>query len=382
MTENKYLLLTPGPLSTTAGVKEAMLRDWCTWDRDYNDVVEGLRRDLVEMALRDRAKLPVYTAVLMQGSGTFAVESVVGSVIPRGGKLAVLSNGAYGRRIAEIAGVLKIPAVELRFDECERPEAATLAEMLEDDPAVTHVAVVHCETTTGILNDIESVGRVAKRYGKKFIVDAMSSFGGVPLYMDDLEIDFLISSANKCVEGVPGFAFAVAKREALAACAGRARSLALDLYSQWKTMEEHGGKWRFTSPTHAVVAFAEAMRELKAEGGVAARNRRYTANRDLLVRGMARLGFRALLPAELRSPVITSFLYPADDGFCFTDFYEFLKGEGYVIYPGKLSERDTFRIGNIGDIREEQIAGLLAAVEQYAGRLAGEEAKEVPPICA
>ena len=186
MTENKYLLLTPGPLTTTAAVKEAMLRDWCTWDRDYNDLVEKLRGDLVEMALRDRAKRAGYTAVLMQGSGTFAVESVIGSVIPQGGKLAVLSNGAYGRRIAEIAGILKVPAVELRFDECERPDAETLAVMLDDDPAVTHVAVVHCETTTGILNDIESVARAAKSRGKKLIVDAMSSFGGIPLFMDAL----------------------------------------------------------------------------------------------------------------------------------------------------------------------------------------------------
>lgn len=378
MNENKYLLLTPGPLTTTAGVKEAMLRDWCTWDRDYNDVVEELRRGLVEMALRDRAECANYTSVLMQGSGTFAVESVIGSVIPRGGKLAVLSNGAYGRRIAEIAGILKIPAVELRFDECERPDAAMLSEMLADDPAVTHVAVVHCETTTGILNDIESVGRVAKSCGKKFIVDAMSSFGGISLYMDDLDIDFLISSANKCIEGVPGFAFVIAKRAELAECGGRARSLSLDLYSQWKTMEEHRGKWRFTSPTHVVVAFAEAMRKLKEEGGVVARNMRYTANRDMLIRGMEELGFRALLPDELRSPVITSFLYPEGVGFDFTDFYESLKRDGYVIYPGKLSERNTFRIGNIGDIREEQITGLLAAVERYVKRLEN----EAPSLCA
>ena len=376
MTENKYLLLTPGPLTTTAAVKAAMLRDWCTWDRDYNDLVEKLRGDLVEMALRDRAKRAGYTAVLMQGSGTFAVESVIGSVIPQGGKLAVLSNGAYGRRIAEIAGILKVPAVELRFDECERPDAATLAVMLDDDPAVTHVAVVHCETTTGILNDIESVARAAKSRGKKLIVDAMSSFGGIPLFMDVLEIDFLISSANKCIEGVPGFAFVLANRAALSECAGLARSLSLDLYGQWKTMEEHGGKWRFTSPTHVVCAFAEALRELKAEGGAAARNRRYAANRDMLVRGMEGLGFKALLPAELRSPVITSFLYPDGIGFDFAEFYESLKRDGYVIYPGKLSERDTFRIGNIGDIREKQITGLLAAVERYVKR------SEARPLCA
>ena len=206
----------------------------------------------------------------------------------------------------------------------------------------------------------------------------MSSFGGISLYMDDLDIDFLISSANKCIEGVPGFAFVIAKRAELAECGGRARSLSLDLYSQWKTMEEHRGKWRFTSPTHVVVAFAEAMRELKEEGGVVARNMRYTANRDMLIRGMEELGFRALLPDELRSPVITSFLYPEGVGFDFTDFYESLKRDGYVIYPGKLSERDTFRIGNIGDIREEQITGLLAAVERYVKRLEN----EAPSLCA
>lgn len=360
MTE-KYLLLTPGPLSTSEKVRKAMMTDRCTWDSDYNNMVQEIREELVSLAVKDKARKALYTSVLMQGSGTFGVEAVTGSVIPKGGKLAVLSNGAYGRRIAEIAERLHIPQIDLRFDECERPDSRLLAELLSDDPAITHVAVVHCETTTGILNDIASVAKTAKSSGKTLIIDAMSSFGGIPFFIDELDADFVISSANKCVEGVPGFSFIIAKRASLEKCAGCARSLSLDLYSQWKTMEEQGGKWRFTSPTHCVAAFKDALRELKEEGGVAARSRRYQENERLLAEGMEKLGFAPVLPKELRSPIITSFFYP-DKAFDFAAFCQYLKKEGFVIYPGKLTEKATFRIGNIGSVSGEDITRLLSKI--------------------
>jgi len=359
--DNEYLLLTPGPLSTTKGVKAAMLRDWCTWDQDYNELVQDIRYRLVKIAGKD---MRGYTSVLMQGSGTFSVESVVGSMMPETGKLAVLTNGAYGNRLAQIARVLKINTVVLDFGEVGRADAGQLELLLKDDPDITHVAVVHCETTTGMLNPIAEVGKVVKQYGKVFVVDAMSSFAGVPIDVAELDIDFLISSANKCIQGVPGFGFVLAKEEALKKCKGQARSLSLDLYDQWETMEKQNGKWRYTSPTHVVRAFYQALLELEAEGGVESRAQRYKQNQQTLVEGMERIGFKALLPREHQSPIITSFYYPESPVFTFGQFYERLKKEGFVLYPGKISAADTFRIGNIGDVHPQDMERLVQAIER------------------
>ncbi|MDR2725242.1 MAG: 2-aminoethylphosphonate--pyruvate transaminase [Candidatus Adiutrix sp.] len=369
ISENPYLLLTPGPLSTTPTVKSVMMCDWCTWDDDYNSLVRQMRTDLVRLGT---SRPEEYTCVPMQGSGTFAVESVIGSVIPReNAKLLVMSNGAYGERIARIAGVLGIPFTEERCEETRPCDAAILEELLKLDKTVTHVAVVHCETTTGILNDVKAIGAVAKKHKKTFIVDAMSSFGGIPLDMEEIGIDFLVSSANKCIQGVPGFGFALARRSKLELCREMARSLSLDLYDQWIEMEkgnEKNGKWRFTSPTHVVRAFIQALQELDEEGGVAARNRRYRDNQRTLSAGMKELGFEPLLDASVQSPIITSFLYPKGCDFSFMEFYEAVKTEGYVLYPGKISKAETFRIGNIGDVHLKDIEGLLLAVKKYLGR--------------
>ena len=360
--DNPYLLLTPGPLSTTATVKKAMLRDWCTWDQDYNRIIRKLRRDLVALATDHTDE---YTAVLMQGSGTFAVESVIGSVIPAGGRLLVLTNGAYGERMVEIADVLRISHIRQDSGEVSPIDLDRLRETLADNPDLTHVAVVHCETTTGMLNDIEQIGRIVKEYGKIFIVDGMSSFGGIPIDTAALQIDYLISSANKCIQGVPGFGLIIARRSELETCRGNARSLSLDLYDQWSVMESGGGKWRYTSPTHVVRAFVQAMQELADEGGVAARFLRYARCQQTLTAGMKALGFEPLLEESLQSPIITSFLYPDGAVFTFEEFYHALKESGFVIYPGKISEADTFRIGNIGDVYESDIQELLAVVEKY-----------------
>lgn len=363
--KNEYLLLTPGPLTTTARVKRAMMRDWCTWDDEYNSMIQSIRKKLVSLAVSSELLADDYTTVLMQGSGTFCVESVIGSVIPEGSKLAILSNGAYGRRIAEIAAILKIAFVEIRFKETEKVQAEALDELLADDSSITHVAAVHCETTTGILNGIEDIARVVNKHGKVFIVDAMSSFGGVPFFLDELKIDFMVSSANKCIQGVPGFGFIIARKVEMEKCCGTARSLALDLFSQWETMEKCGGKWRFTSPTHVVKAFDEALKELEEEGGIPARHERYKNNQRRLLTGMKELGFKPLLDEELHSPIITSFNYPAEGNFSFKSFYDFMKKEGYVLYPGKISQADTFRIGNIGDVEVSDIEKMLLSVKKY-----------------
>ncbi|MCL2487715.1 MAG: 2-aminoethylphosphonate--pyruvate transaminase [Oscillospiraceae bacterium] len=359
--DNPYLLLTPGPLSTTKTVRAALLRDWCTWDRDYNDIIQRLRADLVGFAT---ARAEEYTATLMQGSGTFCVESAVGSAVPRDGRLLVIANGAYGDRIAEMARVLGINLLVQDSGEVGPVDLALLDRNLAENPDITHLAVVHCETTTGMLNDIAAIGKIVKKHQKTYIVDAMSSFCGVPFDLAELGIDFMISSANKCIQGVPGFGFILARREALEACRGNARSLSLDLYGQWAAMENGGGKWRYTSPTHVVRAFCQAVEELKAEGP-AARHIRYAKNQKRLVAGMAALGFRTLLAPENHSPIITAFLYPENCGFTFNEFYTHLKSRGFVIYPGKVSKADTFRIGNIGDVHIEDIERLLGEVSEF-----------------
>ncbi|MFM5733000.1 2-aminoethylphosphonate--pyruvate transaminase [Aeromonas hydrophila] len=357
-----YLLLTPGPLSTTATVRAAMLQDSCTWDADYNQgVVEPIRRELVRLATGPEYESD-YSAVLLQGSGSYVVESVLVSAIGVDECLLIINNGAYGARMGEMARCLGLRHHELDCGETTRPEPAAIEAMLARHPEITHLAMVHCETTTGMLNPLEEVTALCQRRGIRLIVDAMSSFGGIPIDMGRLGIEFLISSANKCIQGVPGFGFVIARRAALAACAGRARSVSLDLHAQWQTMEQQGGKWRFTSPTHTVLAFAQALRELDEEGGIAARHRRYSENQRTLVDGMAALGFAPLLPEQWQSPIITAFYSPAHPDYRFADFYQRLKAQGFVIYPGKVSQADCFRIGNIGDVTPERVRGLLAAM--------------------
>ena len=358
-----YILLTPGPLTTSQTVKEAMLTDWCTWDEDYNlHIVEEIRKSLVSLATQHTGD---YTSILLQGSGTYCVEAVIGSVIKPDDKLLILSNGAYGDRMGNIAEYHGISYDMLAFDETEQVSVSYVDDYLSHNAEITHVAVVHCETTTGVLNPLKEIAHLVKMHGKKLIVDAMSSFGGVPIDMKKLDIDFLVSSANKCIQGVPGFGFIIAKKDKLIATKGNARSLSLDIYAQWETMEKGGGKWRFTSPTHVVHAFYQAMKELNEEGGIVARSERYKQNHRTLVDGMRALGFKTLLPDASQGPIITSFLYPSAD-FDFQAFYNQLKAKGFVIYPGKISDADTFRIGNIGDIFPDDMEALLQAIRSIS----------------
>ena len=359
-----YLLLTPGPLSTSRGVRTAMLKDWCTWDKDYNNIVEDIRKELVSLCVKEENRKK-YTAVLMQGSGSFGVESVIGTAVPKEkGKLLVLANGAYGNRMGEIASVLGLNFRIEKFGDKTAVNPERVREILKEDSEITHVSVVHSETTSGILNPVFEIGKVVKEFGKTFIVDAMSSFGGVCIDLEELQADFIISSSNKCIQGVPGFSFIICKRDVLEKCSGQARSLSLDLYNQWKTMEENHGKWRFTSPTHTVRAFYQALAELREEGGIKAREARYTENNKILREGMKELGFETLISEEYQSPIITSFIAPESEGYNFERFYQNLKKQGFVIYPGKVTEIESFRIGNIGEVYPQDIRELLEAVKK------------------
>lgn len=357
----RKILFTPGPLSTSKTVKEAMLEDMGSRDHAFVDAVKDIRDGLLKLA--HVSKEYGYECVIVQGSGTFGVESVVSSVVGVNDRLLILVNGAYGERIVKMATIHHLNHDVLRFEEDEIVASEATENFLQSHPEITHVACIHSETTTGLFNPIKEIGVICKKHDKVFIVDAMSSFGGVEMDIKELNIDFLVSSSNKCIEGVPGFSFALCKRDELIKVKGHARSLSLDLYDQWNGLETNG-QFRFTPPTLSIMAFRQAMRELEEEGGIAARERRYKANKKVLDEGMAALGIKQYLRPEIQGHIISSFLYPDKENFNFGEFYNKLNERGFVIYPGKLSKTDAFRIGNIGQIFPDDVRALVAAVKE------------------
>ena len=350
-------LLTPGPLTTSLTVKQAMLHDWGSRDTDFIAINRRIRELLVAMVGGQDS----HVCVPLQGSGTFAVEAMIGTFVPADGKLLILINGAYGERMAKICRLAGHRFDTISWAEDQPVDVARLEQALSNRE-ITHVAVVHCETTSGILNPIEDIAKVTARHGRSLLIDSMSGFGALPIDARELSFDALVASSNKCLEGVPGIGFVVARKSTLEARAGSARSLSLDLYDQWQAMEKNG-QWRFTPPTHVIVAFEQALKEHAAEGGVAGRGGRYRRNCNLLVDGMRALGFATLLPDDLQAPIIVTFHMPDDPRFKFDMFYDRLREKGYVIYPGKLTVGDSFRIGCIGRLGEAEMRGALAAIE-------------------
>ena len=369
-------LLTPGPLTTAYEVKEAMLKDWGSWDEDFRDLTKKLRKNLLSL-LGPRKNL--YDCVPIQGSGTFAVESMLGTFIPKDGKLLVLANGAYGLRAAQTMDYLNRDYHLLDKGDYLPPRGSEVAGILENDKAITHVLVIHCETSSGILNPLEEIGAVVKSAGRKLLIDSMSAFGAVPVDPEKIDFEAMVSSANKCIEGVPGFGFVFAKLSALEAAKGNCHSLSLDVEAQWSAMEK-SGQWRFTPPTHVVAAFLTALEIHEEEGGVAGRGARYTNNRDVMVSGMRDLGFETLLDERWLSPIIVTFFCPADRAFEFTKFYDLMKSEGYIIYPGKLTVVDSFRIGCIGRMDAYVMKGVVSAAKKALEMMGVESA--APPEAA
>ncbi len=355
------LLFTPGPLTTSATVKAAMQRDLGSRDHEFMGVVSSIRSHLLRLAGQNDDSL--YTTVIMQGSGTFGVEAVISSVIAPSAKLLVIINGAYGKRIAQIASIHHIATHLLTYPENIRPNPADIETILAADPSITAVAIVHCETTTGMFNPVTEIGAIAKKHDCVYIVDAMSSFGAVPLDVAASHIDYLVSSSNKCVEGVPGFSYCIARKAALTATEGYARTVSLNLLAQWKELDATG-QFRFTPPTHVLMAFHQALQELEAEGGVAGRGARYQENYQTLVTGMRKMGFREYLAPELQGYIITTFLYPEHPNFDFARFYQLLNDKGCVIYPGKLADLPCFRLGNIGRLYPADMTRLLTAIQE------------------
>ena len=353
-------LLTPGPLTTSYDVKEAMLKDWGSWDDDFRAMTRHMRSALLGMIGDESAD---YDCVPIQGSGSYCVEAMLGSFVPRDDKVLVLANGAYGLRAAQTLKYLNRDHVLLDKGDYLPPRGAEVAEILAHDPAITHVLAIHCETSSGILNPVEEIAEATRTAGRKLLIDSMSAFGALPLDVADLNCTAFVSSANKCIEGVPGFGFVIARKDEITAAKGNSHSLSLDVHAQWETMEKTG-QWRFTPPTHTVAAFLQALDIHKAEGGVPARLARYTNNRDTLVSGMRDLGFETLLADRWLSPVIVTFFCPADHAFDFQKFYDAMKARGFIIYPGKLTVVDSFRVGCIGRMDQAIMARVVTAAEE------------------
>ena len=350
-------LLTPGPLTTSASVKQAMLRDWGSRDAAFIALTNEIRTQLTELVHAS----DTHVCVPVQGSGTFAIEATLGTLVPADGKALVLVNGAYGERMLKILKYQGCEYDAIRWDENQPISAEAVAKRLDADANITHVAVVHCETTSGILNPLEPVAALCAERGVSLIIDAMSSFGALELDARKLPFDAMVASSNKCLEGAPGVGFAIMRKSVLETCAGNAPSLSLDLYDQWQGFERNG-QWRFTPPTHVLAALHQALREHTEEGGVAGRGARYRNNMQVLLDGMAKLGFETLLPRELQAPIIMTFHMPTDPAFDFDVFYDRLAALGYVIYPGKLTVADSFRIGCIGRMGEAEMRGALVAI--------------------
>jgi 2-aminoethylphosphonate-pyruvate transaminase len=352
-------LLTPGPLTTAYSVKEQMLRDWGSWDGDFRAMTARLRAELLALV---GSGAEDFDCVPVQGSGTFVVEAMLGSLLPRDSKTLVLINGAYGQRIAKTMDYIDRAHVDIDKGDYLPPRGPEVAAALAADPDITHVVVVHCETSSGILNPIKEISEATYAAGCKLLIDSMSAFGAIDVAAGDIRYEAIVSSANKCIEGVPGFGFVIARKSELVAARGNAHSLSLDVHDQWANMEKTG-QWRFTPPTHVVAAFMEALRLHREEGGIQGRGARYTKNRDVLVDGMRELGFETLLRDRWLSPIIVTFFNPADDKFEFTRFYDLMKARGFIIYPGKLTVVDSFRVGCIGQMDHHTMRAVVAAAK-------------------
>jgi 2-aminoethylphosphonate-pyruvate transaminase len=354
---NSEVLLTPGPLTTSPETKTAMLSDWGSWDSAFNALTASVCRDLVSIvdAQADHVCIP------LQGSGTFAVEAALGTFVPRNGKVLVPDNGSYCKRIARILTYLGREAVVLTHDEQAPADPARIDSALAADPAITHVAQVHCETGTGILNPLAEIAAVVASHGRGLIVDAMSSYGAIPIDARNLPFDALIAASGKCLEGVPGMGFVIGRRSALERSGGNSRSLAMDLLDQWQYMQKTG-QWRFTPPTHVVAALRAAIDQYQAQGGQPARLARYSDNCTALVSGMRKLGLETFLPDSLQAPIIVTFHSPPDPAYDFGEFYRRVRDRGFILYPGKLTSVDTFRVGCIGAIDAATIGQAVAAI--------------------
>ena len=351
----KKLLFTPGPLNTSDLTKKSTLIDLGSRDKDFIRINKLLFKDILKLGNANKG----YVCLPIQGSGTFGLEATFSTLLSNKSKVLILTNGTYANRLITICKKIKKNYLVLKFNENASIAIDAIEKILLKNKSISHIAVVHCETSSGILNPLDKISSLCKKYKKKLIVDAMSSFGGIEINIKKNNIDALVSSANKCLEGIPGFSFSIIKRTTLSASKGNANTLSLDLFDQWKGFLRNG-QWRFTPPTHSIVALTSALEELKKEGGIKNRNKRYKKNYQTLINGMNKMSFKSYLD----TPIIVSFQMPKDKKFNFNFFYNNLSKLGFIIYPGSITNQKTFRIGCIGNIYPKHIKMLLKAVKK------------------
>jgi 2-aminoethylphosphonate aminotransferase len=356
----RNILLNPGPATTTDTVKKSLVvPDICPREREFSVLLNEIRNDLVRIVHGDDQ----YTSVLFAGSGTAVMDSVINSVIPGNKKIAVIVNGAYGERLVRIARTYKIPCLPIIFDWREKPDLKKLDRLLKNDTSVCCVALVHHETTTGILNPITEVGRIVKKYNCTYIVDAISSYAGIPIDIKESKADFLLSTSNKCIQGMAGLAFVVCKKSALESIKNyEKRSFYLDLYNQYDYLEKTG-QTPFTPPVQIAYALKQAIKEYFEEGGDR-RYARYTENWKTLRSGLLDLGFTLLLKEDQESHILLTVIEPEAKNFDFEKMHDYLYDLGFTIYPGKLKQK-TFRLANMGAIYPADITAFLTALKEY-----------------
>ena len=350
-------LLTPGPLTTRHSVKHATLTDHCTWDDEYKAITASVMNDITHISANDD-----YATVLLQGSGSYAVEAMINCLCRKKDKILFLVNGEYGKRMLSIADDSRRDYEHITFDMTQPIDISAVEKKLQRDKDISAVVFVHCETTTGVMNPLEDIARLANAYGKKVLVDAMSSFEAYDIDMPGLGIDALAASSNKCLEGLPGLSFVIVKKSLVEKSKGHSFSHSLDLFDQYQGLYADGGKFRFTSPTNILLALRQAIDEYQKEGGLPARRARYRENHDVLVKGLGELCIQPIIAPEHQSYIITTFELGYFD---FSKLYAMLKSKGFIIYPGKFTSIPTFRLGNIGDVYPSDMAELVKVVGVY-----------------
>jgi len=361
MTIKRNILLNPGPVTTTDTVKQALVvADICHREVEFTDLMQGVRMDLLKVVNADPEQ---YTSILFAASGTGAVEACLSSVLASEKKVLIINNGPYGQRMLDIARRYHIPSLEYQVD-YDQPIAITEIELLLiQNNNIGAVAMVHHETSSGILSSLRPIGELCHKYGCEFIVDAMSSFAGVDIDVEREHIDYIISSANKCLQGMPGLAFVIAKKSALMQSKGRARSFYFDLHQQFYALETQR-EMPFTPPVQIIYALRQALNEFLAET-LSGRIERYQRNYELLIKGFAKLGFTCLTPEDRASHLLAIIRFPGDQSYNFDEFHDYLFAAGFTIYPKKLSIPNTFRVACLGAIEPQDILRFFQSVATY-----------------
>ncbi len=355
-------LLTPGPLTTSHSTKEAMLRDWGSRDKDFIDLNNKILNSLIKLIDGENN----YQCVPMQGSGTFAVESMIGSLTTKNAKILILINGAYGQRMKKMCRYLNRNFIDYTVEENKTHDLEEIEKIIDKHNDFTHVFVVYCETTSGILNPIQDIAELVEKKNLSLFIDAMSAFGALPLSSKKIKFDAVAASSNKCLEGVPGVGFIIVKNDIIKNAQGNCHSLSLDLHDQWQSMEKNK-QWRFTPPTHVLAAFNQAIKEHERDGGILGRHKKYSNNCRIICEGMKNIGFKQLLPDELQAPIIITFMQPPN--FNFDQFYNALSQKNFLIYPGKLTVAETFRIGCIGNLDHNDMHDAISAIKEVLEEL-------------